>query len=68
MAMPHRLIKTSEGIQQAADVAAGVSVTSAGWVWLAHLNEILTTIGALVAIASGIYSIYLRRKANEKNE
>lgn len=64
----NKLIKTSEQAQTVADAAAGVSVTSAGWVWLAHLNEILTTIGALVAIASGLYSFYLRSRSDDEDE
>jgi hypothetical protein len=50
----------------AADVAAGTSITAAGWSWIAPVNEILTLIATVIAIISGVYAIrYHAKKTKE---
>lgn len=63
----NKLIKTSEVAERVADGAAGLSVASASWAWLAQLNEILTTVATIIAIVSGIYAIRFHMK-NKKDE
>ena len=49
-----------------ADLAAGTSITAAGWTWIAPVNEILTLVATIIAIVSGIYAIrYHIKKSNE---
>ncbi len=51
--------------QVTADASVVVAHASAGWAWLVHINEILTVIATIVAIASGIYAIRFYSKKDD---
>ena len=62
----HRFIKTEQVQDMAAGAAVGVSTASAGWAWLANVNEILTTVATIIAIISGLAAIRYHTK-NKKD-
>jgi len=63
-----RYIKTSHAQQLAADAAAVLSTSAAGWTWLSHVNDILQFIATIIAIVSGVYALRYHAKKHVDKE
>jgi hypothetical protein len=64
-----RIIKTEQAQDLIAGAAVGISASSAGWAWLSHANELLTTVATIIAIISGLAAIrYHTRKDRNKED
>ena len=61
-----KYLRTADAIPDALAATSIGSAGASGWLWLANINQILATVAALVAIASGIYSIYKRSQNGKK--
>ena len=57
-----KYLKSAEVLPDAMSITSVGSVSTASWLWLTNVNQVLAAIAFLVAIASGIYSIYKRSK------
>lgn len=63
-----KYLKTADALPDVLAATSLGSASTAGWLWLTNVNQILAAVAFLVAIASGVYSIYKRSKNGSKGK
>jgi len=61
-----KYLKGAEVLPDAMSITSVGSASTAGWLWLTNVNQVLAAVAFIVAIASGIYSIYKRSRNGDE--